>query len=167
MDQNIHDSESHIGNSFFENLISGFWAYNVFIFVHTFQWTSSEFIFSFQIFENSPGQKRTSGKDHSFCKTVSLKKTSLILRTSTHLTMKCSSNTAKNLSDFANFPAHMFLFGVRKNICTAPFLDSQEPHSWSTLIANVFIFLYISVRKFLFQRRSKVLSDGCGLGETE
>ena len=33
------------------------------------------------------------------------------------------------LSDFANFPANMFLVGVRKNICTAPFLGAQEPHS--------------------------------------
>ena len=46
----------------------------------------------------------------------------------------------------------------QKNICTAPFLDAQELHSWSTLKANVCIFLYISLRKFLFQRRSKVLS---------
>ena len=66
------------------------------------------------------------------------------------------------------FSANMFLFGVRKNICTAPFLDPQELHSWSTLKANVFIFLYISLRNLLFQRRSKVLSgkgcDGEGRG---
>ena len=35
----------------------------------------------------------------------------------------------------------MLLFGVRKNICTASFLDIQEPHSWSTLKENIFIFL--------------------------
>ena len=52
---------------------------------------------------------------------------STILRTSTHFTLKIMSsrNTAKSLSDFANFPADMFLFGVRKNICTAPFPDAQ------------------------------------------
>ena len=54
----------------------------------------------------------------------------------------------------------MFLFGVRKNIRTAPFLDAQELYSWSTLKANVCIFLYISDRTFLFQRRSKILSGG-------
>ena len=54
-------------------------------------------------------------------------------------------NTAKNLSDFTSFPANMFLCGVRKNICTTPFLDTQELHSWSTLKANVCIFLYISL----------------------
>ena len=60
----------------------------------------------------------------------------------------------------------MFLFGVRKNICVAPFLDAQELHSWSALKANVCIFLYIFLRNLLFHRRSKALSgkawDGGG-----
>ena len=63
-----------------------------------------------------------------------------------------SRNAAKNLSHLTNFPANNFLFGFRKNICTASFLDAQELHSWSTLKANVCIFLYIPVRKFLFLR---------------
>ena len=41
----------------------------------------------------------------------------------------CSRNIVKSLSDVANFPANMFLFGVRKSICTAPFLEAQELHS--------------------------------------
>ena len=56
-------------------------------------------------------------------------KTSLILWTSTHLTLKvmCSGNTAKKLSEFTkNFTVNTFLFGVRKNICTPPFLDAQN-----------------------------------------
>ena len=55
-------------------------------------------------------------------------KTSLILRISTLLKLKitCSQNTAKTPSQFTNFPASMFLFGVRKSICTAPFPDAQE-----------------------------------------
>ena len=92
------------------------------------------------------------------------------LRNSTQLTLKiiCSRNIAKNVSDFTNFLANIFLFGVRKNICTAPFLDAQELHSWSTLRTNVFVFLYISLTKFLFLRRSKVLSGGgWGGGEAE
>ena len=70
---------------------------------------------------------------------------SLILRALTHLTLKivCSQNTAKNLSHFTNFSGNMFLLGDRKNICTAPFLDTQELHSWSTLKANACIFLCI------------------------
>ena len=74
-----------------------------------------------------------------------------------------SRSTAKNLSEFANFPAKIFLSCVRKSICTAPFLDFQELYSWSTLKANVCTFLYISVRNFLFQTRSKILV-GAGLG---
>ena len=56
------------------------------------------------------------------------RKTSLILRISTLLKLEiiCFQNTAKKLSQFTNFPANMFLFGVRKNICTAPFPDAQE-----------------------------------------
>ena len=51
-------------------------------------------------------------KPHSFCEP--------------HFTIKimCPYNAAKKLSDFKNFPADMFLFDVRKNICTVPFLDS-------------------------------------------
>ena len=78
----------------------------------------------------------------------------LILRNSTLSTLKTifSRNIAKILFDFTNFPAKMFLFGVRNNICTASFLDAQEPHSWSALKANFCTFLYISVRKYLFAR---------------
>ena len=50
----------------------------------------------------------------------------------------------------------MFLLGARENIYTAIFLDAQELHFWSTLKANVYTFLYISARKFLFQRRSNI-----------
>ena len=39
------------------------------------------------------------------------------------------------------------LSGVRKNICTAPFLDTPELHSLSTLKANVCIFLYTFLTK--------------------
>ena len=136
-----------------------FWAYNFFIFVEMFPRTSSEFLFNFRF---SSRKSQSQQKQHSFAR-----KTLLILRISTHLTLKiiCSRNTAKNLSDFKDFPADMFLLGVRENICTAIFLDAQELHFWSTLKANVYIFLYISVRKFLFQRCSNILSNGGGLGE--
>ena len=76
--------------------------------------------------------------------------TSLILWTSSHLTLKiiCPCNTAKDLYEFSkNFPANTFLFCVRKNICTPPFLDAQKCIFLSTLKANVRFFLYISIRK--------------------
>ena len=123
-----------------------FRAYNFFIFVHLFQWTLSElFLISDFLTEslkaNKNQQKRSLILQYSFAQ-----KTSLILRISTLLKLKiiCSQNTAKKLSQFTNFPANMFLFGVRKNICTAPFLDAQELHSWITLKASVSLFLYIS-----------------------
>ena len=58
----------------------------------------------------------------------------------------------------------MFLCGVRKNICTTTFLDTQELHSWSSLKTNVCIFPYISLKKILFPRRSKVFSGVGGMG---
>ena len=70
----------------------------------------------------------------------------------------CSHNIAKNPFQFTNFPANMFLFGVGKNIFrngAVPFLDTQQLYSWSTLKANACVFLYISVRKFLFDRAVK------------
>ena len=150
-----------------QNLIFGilfqkiqFRVYSIFILVHTFQWNTSKFFVNFQISEKYPSQKNQQKRSvilqYSFPQ-----KTLLITRTSTQLTLKlkCSGNTAKNRSDFANIPAQILLFGARKNISTAPFLDAQEPAFSKHFIANVFIFLYISVRKVLFQRRSKVLPD--------
>ena len=58
----------------------------------------------------------------------------------------------------ATQPKPFWFYKFSENTFTAPFLDAQELHSWSTLKANACIFLYISLRKFLFQRRSKVLS---------
>ena len=54
----------------------------------------------------------------------------------------------------------MFLVGVRKSIRTAPFLKAKELYFRSTWKASVCIFEYISVRKFLFQWRRKLLSGG-------
>ena len=84
------------------------------------------------------------------------------MRISTCFTLKtiCYRKAAKTLSDFTNFPA-MVLIVARNNICTAPFFDAQERHSWRTLKANVYIFLS---RKIFFQRRSKILSGGGGGG---
>ena len=112
-------------------------------------------VFLFQILLQKISEPiKTSEKDHSFYNTVSFKKTSLILRFSTPLKLKiiCSQNTAKKISQCTNFPAKTFLFGVRKNICTAPFPDAQELLSWSTLKANVSIFLYISLRKIFVSK---------------
>ena len=64
---------------------------------------------------------------------------------------------------FALFQQPCFCLMSEKNICTAPFLDAQELHSWDTLNANVSIFLYISTRRLLSQRRSKIWTSGVRL----
>ena len=105
-----------------QNLIFGilflkilFWAYNFFIFVRTFQWTLSEFFLisgflAESLKANKNQQKRSLILQYRFAQ-----KTSLILPTSTQLTLKiiCSRNAAKNLSDFTNFLANMFLYSFR------------------------------------------------------
>ena len=68
----------------------------------------------------------------------------------------------KTLLTLQNFLANVFLVGVRKNICSAPFLDAQELHSQSNWKVNVCIFLQISVGNFLFQRSRELLSGGAG-----
>ena len=94
-------------------------------------------------------------------------KTPLILRISTLLKLKitCFQNTAKKLSDLKNFPESIFLFGVRKRFCTAPFPDAQELLYWSTLKANVCIFLYISL--FVSKMKQDFIWWYGGLGEAE
>ena len=94
----------------------------------------------------------------------------------THLTIQfCSKNlthfTNLNSFDIENnmlsqhsqkplwlykFYAKHFSVWCQKSICTAPFLDAQERHSWSTLKRNLFL-----------SRRSKVLSGKGYDGEEE
>ena len=101
---------------------------------------------------NKNQRKRSLILQYSFAQ-----KTSLILRISTLLKLKiiCSQSTAKKPSQFTNFPANMFLFGARKNICAAPFPDAEELLFWSTLKANIYIFQYISIRNFYFKDVSR------------
>ena len=131
-------------------------------FLRTFQWTSEFFLdFRFPSRKSQNQQKLAQKLTH-----FSIRFNSIISLTSTPLILKiiCFQNRIKNLYHFTNFPANMFLFGVRKKNCNGPFLDIHEMHSSSTLKANICIFLYISLRKFLFQRRSKTLSGGIGGG---
>ena len=130
-----------------------------------FQWTSSEFFYFRFSSRKSQSQQKLEKRSLVLQYRVA-QKTSFILRASTNWASKiiCSRHTDKNLSAFTNILANMFRFGVRKNICTLPFLGVQELHFWNTLKANLCIYLYNSVRKFLFQRRSKILYGWGGLG---
>ena len=105
--------------------------------------------FNFRFFSReSQSQQKLPKKATHF--TIQFRSKNLIIWTSTHLTLKiiCCCNTAKNLSEFTkNFPANMFLFGVRKKHLHSTVSWRPKLHSWSTLKANVRLFLYISVRK--------------------
>ena len=140
-----------------------FRAYNVFTFVQTFQWTSSDIFFSFRFSSRKSKNQELANKVTDF--TIRFCSKSLTHFTnfnSLDIENNMLRSTAKNLSEFTNFPVSMFLCGVRKNICTTPFLDAQELHFWITLKANVCMFLYISLKKFHF--RGVVLSGGGGMG---
>ena len=110
-----------------------------------FQW-SSEF-FSFQIFQQK-GLKPTKLAKKITHFTIQFHSKNL-----THLTNLNSLGVENNmLLQYSQkpfwlkiFPANMFLFGVRKNICTAPVLDDQGPHSSSSLKAIVCIFLVVKL----------------------
>ena len=89
-------------------------------------------------------------------------KTSLILWTSSHLTLKiiCPCNTAKSLSEFTkNFPANKFLFGVRKNIALHHFLTPKT--AFLKHLESKCPFISVCLRK---KRRGKILSDGAWVG---
>ena len=139
----------------FKNLIFGilflkilFRAYKVFIFVQTFHWISSDFFFSFRL------SSRKCQSQQKLAKKITYFTVQFCLKNLTHFTTLNSFDIENNmLSQHSQKPlwlykflSSMFPFGPRKNICTAPFLDAQELHFWSSLKANACIFLYISLK---------------------
>ena len=77
--------------------------------MHMLQRTSSEFSFNFR-----------------FSRRKSQSQQKLLIKITYVAVQVCS----KHLTHFMiNFSRNMFLFGVGKSICTAPFLDTQELHS--------------------------------------
>ena len=169
LNQNINDSkshiwifhififQSHIWNFFFENIISVSGIQLFHIRPHVSLDIVTIFYYYLNFLAESLKANKNQRKSSLILQYSFVHKTWLILWNSTHSTLKiiCSCNKARNLSHFTNFSAKIFLFGVRKNICAASFLDAQELHSWSTLKANAW--------KCLFQRLSKILS-GWGRG---
>ena len=59
---------------------------------------------------------------------------------------------------------HVSVWRQEKEICTTPFSDVHELHSWSTLKANTYIFVHISLKKFCLKDLIRTLSDGMGGG---
>ena len=137
LDQNINDSKSHICN-FFLNIL--FRADN---FIPHVKVDIIRFFFIPEFIAENLKPQKNQRKRSPILQYIFAQKTSLILRISALWKLKiiCSQSTAKKLSQFTNFPADMFLFGVRKNIYTASFPDGQELLSRNTLKANVCIFL--------------------------
>ena len=72
-------------------------------------------------------------------------------------------HSQKTFSVYKFSSKHVSVWCQKKHLhCT--FLDAQELHFSSSLKANVCIFLYISVKDILFQRRSKILCRGGWFG---
>ena len=137
-----------------------FRAYKVFIFVQTFHWISLDFFFNFIFSSRKSQSKQQLAKKITHFTIQFCSKNLIHLMNLNWLEIENNMLSQHSQKPFwlYKFSANMFLFGIRKNICTAPFLDAQELHSSITLKANVCIFLYISLRNLLFQRRSKVFS---------
>ena len=108
------------------------------MFVGTFEQTSLEFFLNCTFSRASVKADKNQRERSLILQYSFAQKTRLILQTSTYSTLKISSfrNTTKNLSHFKNVLEDTFLVAVRKNICTARFLDAQELHSRSILKAN-------------------------------
>ena len=123
LNQNINYLKSHIWDSFFENSISGIQSFYICPDIPV-DAIRDFFLISKLLAEslrnNKNQQKRSHILQYSFAK---------IILNSVDNENNTLPNTAKNLSDFTNFLANMFLCGVRKNICTESFLDTQELHS--------------------------------------
>ena len=135
LDQNINDSKSHIWNSFIENIISDT---TTFLCSSTCSSGHHHSIF-WDLKANKNYRDRSLILQYGFAQNASF-----ILRTSTHLTLKiiCFRNLPKTFITVQFFSKHVSVC-CQKNICAAPFLDTQELQSWSTLKANACIFLYI------------------------
>ena len=118
LEQSINDSKSHICNYFFENTVSGIQLQPTRFSGHHQSFFVPDFVAE-NLEANKNQRKKSLILQYSFAQ-----KTSLMLRISTLLKLKiiCSQNTDKILSQFANFPANMFLFGVRKTFALPDFL---------------------------------------------
>ena len=113
-----------IQNLIFETILLKilFLAYNFFIFNHMFQRASSKFFFDFRFSrQKSQSQQKLLTKITYFAIQVRSKHL-IILRTSTHLTLKiiCSQNTSKNhFSRYKFFTKHVSVWCQKKHLhCT-------------------------------------------------
>ena len=122
----------------------------------------------FQIFQQNVSKPtKSSKKDRTFYNTVSPKKRHSFYE-SWHLATekKALATLIRTFLALQIFLVNMLLFCFRKDICTKGFVDAKNctlETLWKQM-SVCFIFLYISVRKFLLQTRSKVLYGGMEFG---
>ena len=140
-------------------------AYTFFIFVETFQWTSSERFFYFKYYSRkSWSQQKLVEKityfTIQFCSNNLTRFTNL---SSLDIENNMLPQLNKNLSDFTNFLANLFLFGVRKNICTAALLDAQELYSL-VLWKDISVYFCIPVNNFCSEDEVRFFLIGNGMG---
>ena len=130
-------------------------------FLRMFLWTSSEF-FRFSS-RKSQSQEKLAKKITHFSKRFNSNYlTCFINLNSLDIGNNILPKHNKKRSSLYKFSSkHVSVWCQKKN-CNGPFLDTQELYSSSISKANVCILQYISLRKFLYQRRSKILSGGIG-----
>ena len=139
--------KSHIWNSFFENIILGIQSFYIcpdapVDIIRVFLITD---FLAENLKANKNLQKRSHVLQYSFAQKL-------------HYYTNINSLDIENNMPPQHNQEPFWLYKFSANMFTAPFLDAQELDSWGTLKANACIFLHISLRKFLSQRRSKVLS---------
>ena len=141
------------------------------IFKHTFQRTLSE-LFYIQISQQKVSRPtKTSEKDDLFYNTFSLKSlTHFAFLNSLDIEKIYSCNTAKNLSNFTNFPTSNWM-ASEKTFARHIFRHPRAALS-KHFENNLYIYVYLR-QKHLLQRRSKLLSsevsgtvEGGGGGES-
>ena len=155
LDQNINDSKSHFWNSFFENIISD---------IQLFYIRSNVPVNIIRAFLISDllAEILKAKTNLSFYNTVLLKKTSLILRTSTRLALgiTCSRKKSQkpfwvyNFSDLAKFI--YFLLRFQKTTTTIT-TKKQKPFALHHFLKAkncipVCIFLYIFISVYLLEK---------------
>ena len=144
-----------------KNLIFGilflkilFRTYNFSIFVQSCQWTSLEFFLILDLLAETLKAK----KDHSFYNTVLLKKTSLILRTSTRLVLGITQpKIFLSLQIFWGYKVYIFLLQCQKTTTTTKTKQKQKTFALHHFLKAkncipVCIFLYIFMSVYLREK---------------
>ena len=139
------------------------WVYNFFIFAHTYQGTYQSFIFNFRFFSRkSQSQQKQPKRITHFIIQFRLKNLTHFMNLNL---LDIENNMLPQYSQklfwlYYKFSSkHVSVWSQKKRLHST---ISWRPklNSWSTLKANVRIFLHISVTNFFFQRHSTVLCDG-------